>query len=195
MTAEGDIDFFIITTRERLWICRTLLILFKKIFLFNSHKYFCLNYFIDESHLQIEEQNRYTATEIVTLKPMVGSTLYRAFMKENKWATDFYPNFQANPTEGIPEIKPALIQFIARIVFSGPIGTYSNALLMKLTVAYWKRKFFSFDSSQFLQAFKSTPYVSKHHPNNFQDRVNKAFKTQIHNFEISHQINFNESYS
>lgn len=193
MTAEGDIDFFIITTRERLWICRTLLILFKKIFLFNSHKYFCLNYFIDESHLQIEEQNRYTATEIVTLKPMVGSTLYRAFMKENKWATDFYPNFQPISLEGIHEIKPTLIQSLTSLVCFGKFGSTINVFLMKMTLSYWRRKFLSFDSSQFLQAFKSTPYVSKHHPNNFQDRVIKAFRSQIHNFEISNQINFNES--
>lgn len=193
MSEDGDIDFFLITTKGRLWICRSLLILFKKLFLFNSHKYFCLNYFIDESHLHIEEQNRYTATEIVTLKPMIGRTFYKAFMKENKWASDFYPNFQPNSPEGIPEINRTFIQTIARFVFSGSFGTFVNASLMKLTLVYWKRKFISFNSSQFLQAFKSTPYVSKHHPNNFQERVIKAFNIQIRNFEISHQINFNES--
>ena len=33
---KSDIDFFIITKKNRLWIARTLLILYKKIFLLNS---------------------------------------------------------------------------------------------------------------------------------------------------------------
>ncbi|MBC7865770.1 MAG: hypothetical protein IAF38_22545, partial [Bacteroidia bacterium] len=44
---DADVDFFIITKSGRLWICRTFLIAFKKIFLFNSKKYFCVNYFVD----------------------------------------------------------------------------------------------------------------------------------------------------
>lgn len=56
ITPDGDIDYFIITGRGRLWVTRTLLVLFKKIFLLNSHKYFCINYFIDDTHLEIEEK-------------------------------------------------------------------------------------------------------------------------------------------
>ena len=47
MRPESDVDFFIITEPGRLWLARTLLVVFKKIFLLNSHKYFCVNYFVD----------------------------------------------------------------------------------------------------------------------------------------------------
>ena len=67
MSESDDIDYFIITAPGRLWLTRTLLILFKKIFLFNSFRNFCLNYFIDSENLYIPEHNRYTATEIVFL--------------------------------------------------------------------------------------------------------------------------------
>ena len=40
---DGDIDFFLITQPNRLWIARTLLIIYKKMFLLNSRKYFCVN--------------------------------------------------------------------------------------------------------------------------------------------------------
>jgi hypothetical protein len=75
-----DVDYFIITSPQRLWICRTLLILFKKSVLLNSRKYFCLNYFIDSSSLEIEEKNVFTATEISFLKPMVNDILFDEFI-------------------------------------------------------------------------------------------------------------------
>src|SRR5690606_20772121 len=53
MTADSDVDYFIITKPGRLWLARTLLVVFKKIFLLNSRKFFCVNYFIDENHLEI----------------------------------------------------------------------------------------------------------------------------------------------
>ena len=71
--SDSDIDFFIITQHNRLWICRTLLMVYKKIFLLNSRKYFCPNYFISSEQLEIIEQNRFTATELKTLIPMYYS--------------------------------------------------------------------------------------------------------------------------
>src|SRR5690606_20254909 len=54
-----DFDFFIITAADRLWIARTLMHLFKKLtFLFNKQDQFCMNYYIDATHLKIEDQNR-----------------------------------------------------------------------------------------------------------------------------------------
>ena len=43
---DSDIDFFVISTPNKIWICRTFLMLYKKIFLLNSRKFFCINYFI-----------------------------------------------------------------------------------------------------------------------------------------------------
>ena len=89
---EGDIDFFIITSPKRLWISRTLLILYKKIFLFNSKKYFCVNYFISSNSLEIEEKNRFTATELTTMLPMFGNKSFYDFYEQNKWVENYLPN-------------------------------------------------------------------------------------------------------
>ncbi|HEX7572359.1 MAG TPA: hypothetical protein VF514_04650, partial [Bacteroidota bacterium] len=46
MTHRGsDVDFLILTEPGRHWIARTLLILFKKTFLLNRKKFFCVNSF------------------------------------------------------------------------------------------------------------------------------------------------------
>src|SRR5688572_30443736 len=70
---KADIDFFIITKTGRLWIARTIMHLFKKITFLTGHQhYFCMNYYIDEKALLIEEQNIFTAIEVATLVPICG---------------------------------------------------------------------------------------------------------------------------
>ena len=87
---QSDIDFFIITQPERLWIARMLLVLYKRIFLMNSHKYFCVNYFIDSSHLEIGEKNIFTATELTTLVPLSGVRYYRELINHNPWISQYF---------------------------------------------------------------------------------------------------------
>lgn len=191
MLADGDIDYFIITHRSRLWIARTLLILFKKIFLFNSHKYFCLNYFVDEDHLEIEEKNIYTATEIVTLIPMYGSSYYTDFCHANLWTKKYLPNFPLRSTETILKQNDGWLKKIGEKMFKGPAGARLNSYLMEQTIHYWRNKFKTFDAESFSLAFKSTVSVSKHHPRNFQSRVLKAYQERIRIFEENHQVKLN----
>jgi predicted nucleotidyltransferase len=66
--SSSDLDFMVITRKGRLWIARTLLMLFKKIFLLNSYKYFCINFLLSEDNLEIEDKNVFTATEVMTVK-------------------------------------------------------------------------------------------------------------------------------
>src|SRR6185436_14110695 len=68
---NADIDFFIITKANRLWIARTMMHLFKKLTFITGHQhYFCMNYYIDEEALMIQEKNIFTAIEICTLLPV-----------------------------------------------------------------------------------------------------------------------------
>ena len=101
MDESSDLDFFVITKPNRLWIARFLLVLYKKIFLFNSHKYFCINYFVDESHLDIEEKNLFTATELATLIPLYGKEYYPKLISKNDWMNFYLPNHAPRSTEKV----------------------------------------------------------------------------------------------
>jgi predicted nucleotidyltransferase len=187
---DGDIDFFIITKPKYLWLARTLLIAYKKLFLLNSKKHFCVNYFISSDRLKIAEQNKFTATELVTLIPIYGKTVFNAFVEENSWALDFYPNKTIN-TELLSEgfKKPLWSRFL-EVAFKHKLGYKLNNYLKKITLNKWKSKFKHLKKKDFEIAMKSTNDVSKHHPQDFQSKVlvslnerytdkNKAFNLNL----------------
>ena len=186
---KSDVDYFIITKPGRLWICRMLLVIFKRVFLFNSHKYFCVNYFIDEAGLEIHEKNIFTATELATLIPTCNTALYRKLMQANSWVKDFFPNTLLESVSG--ETIPAnnsWLKLIGEKLFIGKFGDMLDDYCYKITLAKWKKKFKSFTAEELELNLRSKKNVSKHHPQGFQLKVVKAFTEKVKDFEQTFQI-------
>ncbi len=181
MGEDGDIDFFIITKPNRLWVARTLLIFYKKTILLNSRKYFCVNYFIDEEHLEIEQKNRFTATEIVTLMPMVNNELYQQFIQANQWIEEYYIHAKS-PSKYTVELKRSLFQNFVEPLLNTALGERVDAYFMKLTLKRWKQKFGTMENADFDVALKTTKRVSKHHPSNFQAKVLGRFNQKLQKY-------------
>ena len=173
---DGDFDFFIITKPNRLWIARTILVLYKKIFLFNSKKYFCVNYFISSDQLEIAEQNLFTATEIATLIPLYGKDTFVDFLAANPWAKPYFPNKPTPKTSSIRETEKTWFSKLIQKVFDGSVGLKLDRYLQKLTIKKWQRKFTHLAQEDFNVAMKSTRHVSKHHPQNYQNKVTTRLK-------------------
>ena len=76
---QSDFDFFVITKPKKVWIARFIIALYKRVFLGNSKKEFCVNYYISTNTLEIEEKNKFTATEIMTIIPLFGKQLFKDF--------------------------------------------------------------------------------------------------------------------
>lgn len=185
---DGDADFFIITAKNRLWICRTILILFKKIFLLNSKKFFCLNYFVDEDSLEIKDKNVFTAAELVHLVPVYNNALVCSMVEKNLWTRDYFMQRDSlsepfKPIKSINIIKP-----VAEFAFSGPVGYLVDSFFLKLTLNRWKKKFALVGSPEFETNFRSTSSVSKHHPSGFQFKVTFSFEERVRAFELKHGI-------
>ncbi|WP_420571747.1 nucleotidyltransferase domain-containing protein [Kordia sp.] len=170
---DGDFDFFIITKPNRLWIARTLLVLYKKVFLLNSKKYFCVNYFISTDKLEISEQNLFTATEIATLIPLYGTDTFKAFWEANNWSHPYFPNKPAHKLSTIRETEKSTLSKFIQKIFDGSLGLKVDMFLQKLTIKKWRRKFSHLAQEDFNIAMKSTRHVSKHHPQNYQNKVIK----------------------
>lgn len=95
-----DIDLFIITNRNRLWLSAlmTLILvrLVKLLGLRPSHlALFCLSYVHDENGFASESQKNQTnplfARELLKAKPVAGQDEYRRLLETNDWVGSFYP--------------------------------------------------------------------------------------------------------
>lgn len=188
MDDQSDIDYFIITAKGRMWVARTLLVLYKKIFLFNSHKNFCVNYFLSEDALNIPDKNIFTATEVSFLIPTYNYDLYSRFRGANRWVKDQIPNFPLRGKEHIIEEKKHLMKRIIEKILSGSPGEKLDSLFFRLTVNFWKKKFKHFDDSTFDFRLRSRKNVSKHHPLGFQEKVLSSYAKNIKEFTLANHI-------
>lgn len=171
MDKNGDIDYFIITEPGRLWVARTLLVLYKKIFLLNSKKYFCVNYFIDAERLTIPDRNLFVATEIAFLRPMVNRKLYEEFFRSNKWVNLMYPNRELRARLAVSEVAPGFLKRNIEKMLSKNFGEWLDEKFLRLTLMRWKKKFPHLSNLEFDLDFRSKKNVSKHHPQGFQRKV------------------------
>lgn len=183
MHQKGDIDYFIITHPGRLWICRSLLILFKKIFLLNSRKYFCVNYFVDENNLKIIDENIFTAVEVSFLAPVYNAPLFDRLKKENAWTLAYFPHFE-HPLKlelkgGDPWLKPILEK-----LFPGKLADHFDLFLMKLTYKRWRKKFGHFNEEKLELTMRSNRGISKHHPKDFQNKVLEQYQQRLRQLEL-----------
>ena len=175
---DSDIDFFVITKHNKLWICRTLLMLYKKIFLLNSRKYFCINYFISSEQLEIEEKNRFTATELKTLIPMHGKATFEKFYRNNHWVNDYFTKFKSD-ADSIPTYEKPTITKGMEFVLDNGFGNLIDQFFKSVTLHKWKTKFDFLSEADFKIALKTTNNISKHHPSNFQKKVILSLNSKL----------------
>ena len=171
MDSKSDLDFFIVTAPGRLYIARMLLVLYKRIFLHNSSKEFCVNYFISSDQLEIEEKNQFTATELATVIPMFGQHLYKKMLETNTWLYNFFPNYLPRPSTPLQETS-GLLKTLAEKLMNGALGQRLDEWCMRVTQKRWEKLYRKqYSDPDFDVAFKSKRHASKTHPRHYQKHV------------------------
>lgn len=170
---NSDIDLFIITSKNKLWIARTIMHCFKKLtFLVNKEHLFCMNYYIDEQQLEIAEKNLYTAIEIATLIPLQGDTVFDSFFALNAWTRNYLPNKNMRIACAKP-VKPRLFKSFIEMLFNNPAGNAVDNLLMRVTAARWLKKTEQkkVNSHGIIMGMETDKHFAKPDPKNFQSKL------------------------
>lgn len=181
----SDIDFVVVTEPRRLWICRTLLILFKKIFLFNRKKYFCLNYFVTTGHMHVDSENYYTATEIAHLRPLVNIPLYLRYMNANAWIRRYFPNyamFALSPPSGAA--RTSALQRLFELPFRGQAADRLDLKIMSWMQDWWKRRYAEYDDETRNTIFRCTPFESRAFAGNFAAKIDSLYTQKLGQYRI-----------
>ncbi len=182
-----DFDFFIIAEANRIWLCRLLLTLYKKLFLLNSRKYFCINYYIDTTDLLIPDKNLFSATEIITLKNETGESFYKNFMETNTWVQQYYPNYFPDYLF-MEEKKTPIIKKILERIFAGKFGNFLDDMAFRITTGFLNKKYAYLNTEEFNVNLRTKKNASKHHPQGFQFKVLNAFEQKCRDFDLKHEV-------
>ncbi len=138
---DADIDYFVITRANRLWIARTFMHIFKKLnFLIGREDWYCMNYYVDEEALKIEEKNIFTATELITLMPVCGNGALEKFFDANDWATMYFPNYSLKKATMRPSHPNSWFKTLVERLFNNRMGDRLDNFLLALTTRRWSKK-------------------------------------------------------
>jgi hypothetical protein len=174
---QSDVDFFIITKKNRLWIARTLMHCFKKLtFLVNKQDFFCMNYYIDEAKLEIIEKNVYTATEVATLIPLQGYETFIKFYAANGWIRKFLPRKYMR-VASTKEQPHSMLKRVIEAVFDNAVGDLLDRLLMNITTKRWllKTKSGKLNNRGIVMSIHASRHFAKPNPIYFQEKLMQRF--------------------
>jgi hypothetical protein len=183
---EGDIDFVIITAENRLWISRTLLILFKKIVLLNSRRYFCLNHFVSEKQLKFGLRNIYSAIEIATLKPLVNIDLFEQYMEANSWLSAYLPNWRVDPSSiRGARTKGSRMQHLLESLTPPRLADRLDDFLMKKWSDLWKRRHPDLDDGRRRCQYLCLKHMSTAYGRDFSQAILDAYRARLEQYGLA----------
>jgi len=136
---DSDIDLFIITTKNRLWTARILTTFLLQILGVRRHgkkvsERFCLSFWCTEEalnlkNIQIKPNDPYLAFWCLTLKPVLGNSLYKNFIQKNHdWIKEKYKLKFRIPQPHQERLKKSfhsnLIAKLLEKILNGKLGNY-----------------------------------------------------------------------
>ena len=60
----------------------------------------CANFVVAEGALAFDQQDLFTASQVINLRPLIGGETYRRIVRCNPFVRNFYPNFHASSAGG-----------------------------------------------------------------------------------------------
>lgn len=87
---DGDLDLFIVTSGLRVWTVTVAVLVLAK--LLGQRRDVCANFVVADSHLRLDQQDVFTANQVIHLKALIGEELLGELLAANPFVARFYPN-------------------------------------------------------------------------------------------------------
>ncbi len=174
----ADIDIFIVAAERRVWICRTILVLFKKIVLLNRKKFFCINHLVCDGHMQIREETYYSAIEAVTLRPLFNPALRERYLRANPWIGKLLPNLPLPAESGAPVRRRRIQRLVERLAPAAWLDRL-DARLMERWRSAWGRRYPDMPEEQRARLYKCSPHISTAYGNDYERSIARAWEERI----------------
>jgi hypothetical protein len=179
---RADIDYFIITKANRLWLARTFMLLYRRLAWFTGRQeHYCLNYYIDEEALEVEEKNIFTATELFTLLPAAGGESLARFFLTNSWASGYLPRYMQRIREHHSANYSSLLKRCLEKIFDNKLGNWLDNRLQHITARRWKEKEENgeLDKKGTMMSMYSDKHYSRPNPVYFQARILTKYRHKL----------------
>jgi len=111
---HADLDLFVVTSPGRAWLVTLAVVALAK--LTRRRKVVCLNFVMTDDRLRVDEQDLFTANQVIHLRPVAGRATYEAFLAANPFVSDFYPNFAADAALPLPADPGAFVAQCKRLI-------------------------------------------------------------------------------
>ena len=92
---NGDLDLFIVTRGPRVWTVTVMLLVLTK--LLRRRRTVCANFILADSHLTVDQQDLFTANQVIHLRPVAGGEWLERFRAANPFVARCYPNSGSAP--------------------------------------------------------------------------------------------------
>lgn len=180
---NSDVDYFIITKPNRLWLCRTFLIIYYKALPKNKRKLLCTNYFITSNNLSIPDINAFTGTELAFLIPTVNYQLYKKLTEKNSWYSNRFPNKKEAPGIHCIDTPNPFLKKLVEFILRGRTGDWFDDKLLNITLKRWREKYPNMKEEDFDLQFRTRKDVCKRHSHGFQNKVMLMWQDRLQSFE------------
>ncbi|QNR24404.1 hypothetical protein [Croceimicrobium hydrocarbonivorans] len=166
---DDDIDYFLVTAENRVWTTKFFLMVFKKIFLLNSKKYFCINLLRDENHLAFKRHNIYIATEAVSVIPLNHPEYLSQLFKENPWLNDYFPNAQIKQSGKDPTRIKRAVERVLDLFLGSAFEKWCQALF---------HRHVQNQSASPNAHYETTDYSSAYFPDSVESRILNHYQSK-----------------
>jgi hypothetical protein len=110
---NGDLDLFIVTRGPRVWTVTVMLLVLTK--LLRRRRTICANFILADSHLTVDQQDLFTANQVIHLRPVAGGELLERFRAANPFVARCYPNSGSAPAP-LVDVRSRVLSAIKRVL-------------------------------------------------------------------------------